>query len=184
MLEDTAAGVSWARDHAAAAHIDANRLVLTGHSAGAYNVLMLTLDPQWLTQAGVPESAVAGTVSLAGPADFYPFTTPTSKNAMSTAADPQATQPIRSARAGAPPVLLLHGTADDVVRIRNSRNLARAIEHAGGEVREIEFDGMGHAGIVMGLSKPFAQHGKVLDPMLAFIRTSLAASVPVQRKTG
>ena len=103
---------------------------------------------------------------------------------MSTAADPQATQPIHFARADAPPILLLHGTADDVVRIRNSRNLARAITQAGGQVREIEFDGMGHAGIVMGLSKPFAQHGKVLDPMLAFIRTSLAASVPVQRKTG
>jgi acetyl esterase/lipase len=182
MLEDTAAGVRWSRDHAGAAHVDARRLVLTGHSAGAYNVLMLTLDPQWLTAAGVPESAIAGTVSLAGPADFYPFTSDSAKNAMRDAADPRTTQPITFARSDAPPILLLHGTADDVVRVRNSRNLARAIEQAGGRVREIEFAGMGHAGIIMALSRPFAQGGKVRAPMLAFIRSSLAASVPVQRE--
>lgn len=182
MLQDTAAGVRWTRDHAAGASIDAKRLVLTGHSAGAYNVLMLTLDPQWLEEAGVPGSAIAGTVSLAGPADFYPFTSASAKNAMAGAPDPKGTQPISFARAGAPPILLLHGTADDVVRVRNSRNLATAITRAGGRVQEIEFDGMGHAGVVMGLSRPFAQGGKVLDPMLAFIRGSLAASVPVQRE--
>ncbi len=183
MLTDTAAGVRWVRDHAAASHIDASRMVLTGHSAGAYNVLMLDLDPQWLAAAGVPESAIAGTVSLAGPADFYPFTTPTSQNAMQTADDPRSTQPITFARAYAPPILLLHGTADDVVRIRNSRNLAKAIRAKGGAVQEIEFDGMGHAGIIMALSKPFAQNGKVLTPLLAFVRERLAAapSVPVQR---
>ena len=185
MLTDTAAGVRWVRDHAAAPHIDASRMVLTGHSAGAYNVLMLDLDPQWLTGAGVPTSAIAGTVSLAGPADFYPFTTPTSQNAMQTAADPRSTQPIAFARADAPPILLLHGTADDVVRIRNSRNLAKAIRAKGGAVQEIEFEGMGHAGIIMALSKPFAQNGKVLTPLLAFVRERLAAapSVPVQRES-
>jgi acetyl esterase/lipase len=186
MLEDTAAGVRWTRDHAAAAGIDAARLTLTGHSAGAYNVLMLTLDPQWLAQAGVPGAAIAGTVSLAGPADFFPFTSDSAKNAMASAADPAATQPITFARGDAPPILLLHGTADDVVRVRNSRNLARAIEAKGGRVHELEFPGMGHAGIIMALSKPFAQDGKVLDPMLRFIRAPGApgeASVPVQRQT-
>ena len=183
MIEDTAAGIRWARDHAGAARIDADRLIISGHSAGAYNVLMLTLDPQWLAKAGVPERAIAGTVSLAGPADFYPWTSDSARNAMGGAADPQTTQPITFARADAPPILLLHGTTDDVVRIRNSRNLKRAIDRAGGRVREIEFADMGHAGIVMGLSKPFAQGGKVLDPMLAFVRESLSASVPVQRET-
>jgi len=182
MLEDMAAGVRWTRDHAAGEGINADRVVLSGHSAGAYNVLMLTLDSQWLRQAGVPESAVAGTVSLAGPADFYPFTSDSAKNAMGRAPDPKATQPIHFARADAPPILLLHGTADDVVRIRNSRNLAKAIEQAGGRVQEIDFDGMGHAGVVMGLSRPFAQDGKVTGPMLAFIRSALAASVPVHRE--
>jgi acetyl esterase/lipase len=194
MLEDTAAGVRWTRDHAAVAGANARKVVLIGHSAGAYNVLMLTLDPQWLAHAGVPESAIAGTVSMAGPADFYPFTSDSARNALGTAADPALTQPIHFARAGAPPILLLHGTTDDVVRVRNSRNLLAAMRKVDGAVEEREYPGMGHAGIIMALSRPFAQGGIVRDPLLAFIRRSLAggkgiiapasgetASVKVQR---
>ncbi|QDM41143.1 alpha/beta hydrolase [Altererythrobacter sp. TH136] len=182
MLKDSAAGVRWARDHAAAAQVSADKLVLAGHSAGAYNVLMLTLDPQWLAEAGVPERAIAGTVSLAGPADFYPFTSDSARNAMAGVTDPRTTQPINFARADAPPILLLHGTDDTVVRVRNSRRLASALKSAGGRVQEVEFEGMGHAGIIMALSKPFAQGGKVLDPLLAFAAQARGASVPVQRE--
>lgn len=181
MLQDTAAGMRWVRDHAAANGMSADGLTLIGHSAGAYNVLMMGLDPQWLEGAGVPQSAVEGVASLAGPADFYPFTSDSAKNALGNAPDPQLTQPIRFVRSDAPPILLLHGTTDDVVRVRNSRNLAAALRKAGGRVEEIEFEGMGHAGIVMGLSKPFAQNGKVTGPLLAFMRAP--ASVPVQRES-
>jgi len=187
MLEDTAAGVRWARDRAADAGVRADGIVLSGHSAGAYNVLMLTLDRQWLARTGVPETAIAGTVSLAGPADFFPFTRDSARNALGHVADPRTTQPVTFARAEAPPILLMHGTADTVVRVRNSRRLAKALRAAGGQVEEVEFDGMGHAGIVMGLSKPFAQSGKVLTPFVAFARKSQTqrppASVPVQRET-
>ena len=181
MLEDSAAAVRWVRDNAAKAGVAADNMILTGHSAGAYNVLMLGLDPQWLGAAGVPESSIAGVVSLAGPADFYPWTSDSAVNALGNAQDPQATQPVNFARADAPPILLLHGTADDVVRPKNSAALARALKAAGGRVQVEEFEGMGHAGIIMALSKPFAQDGKVLDPMLAFMRQPAAApSVPVQ----
>lgn len=184
MLTDTAAGVRWARDHAMESGVRADPMVLAGHSAGAYNVLMLGLDPQWLSQAGVPQSAIGGIVSLAGPADFYPFTSDSAKNALGHVADPRTTQPIEFARADAPPILLLHGTADTVVRVRNARNLARAIGAAGGTVEQREYEGMGHAGIVMGLSRPFAQGGIVSDVLVDFARKRTAPpSVPVQRET-
>lgn len=186
MLQDSAAGVRWTLDHAAAAGARSDSAVLMGHSAGAYNVLMLGLDPQWLAAGGVPQSAVTGVVSLAGPADFYPFTSDSARNALGNAPEPELTQPIAFARGDAPPILLLHGAADTVVRPRNSRRLAAAIEVKGGRVDAIEFAGMSHAGIVMGLSRPFAQGGKVLDPILMFLRAHSGtrespASVPVQR---
>ena len=53
---------------------------------------------------------------MAGPADFYPFTSDSARNALGHVADPAITQPIAFARAGAPPLLLMHGTADTVVR--------------------------------------------------------------------
>lgn len=189
MLEDTAAGVRWVRDHASAKGVRTDRIALAGHSAGAYNVLMLALDPRWLAGAGVPRDSIGGVVSLAGPADFYPFTSDSARNALGHAPDPALTQPIHYAAGDAPPVLLLHGTADDVVRIRNSRRLAEAIRRAGGRVEMRAYDGMGHAGVIMGMSKPFAQGGIVRDPVVRFLRSATAtanpstASVPVQRET-
>lgn len=180
MLEDSAAALRWVRDTAGRARIDADRMVLIGHSAGAYNVLMLGLDPQWLAAAGVPARSVAGIVSMAGPADFFPFDKESSIAAFGHVADGRITQPIAFARADAPPILLLHGTADDVVRPYNSRNLEQAIRAAGGDAQGIEFDGMSHAGLIMGLSKPFEQGGRVLDPILRFLRERREASVPVQ----
>jgi len=184
MLEDTAAGIRWTLDKAGTGDLNRNPIALAGHSAGAYNVLMMGLDPQWLRTAGVRPDAIGGIVSMAGPADFYPFTSDSARNALGSAPDPLVTQPIHFARSDAPPILLLHGTADTVVRPRNSRRLAAALRKAGGEVEEREFEGMGHAGIIMGLSKPFAQGGIVREPMVAFLRQATTPpSVPVQRET-
>lgn len=192
MLEDSAEGVAWAARTAPTRNIGDHGIVLMGHSAGAYNVLMLGLDPQWLRQAGVPEAEISGIVSLAGPTDFYPFTSDSARAAFG-AADPIAqTQPITFARGDAPPILLLTGTEDTSVKPRNSRVLAGAIAAKGGTAEKEEFAGMSHAGIIMALSKPFAQGGKVTDPIVRFIEglpqslpqpqpaANAEASVPVQ----
>ena len=185
MLEDTAAGIRWTLRQSDKASLQTNRIALAGHSAGAYNVLMMGLDPQWLSGAGIAPERIGGIVSMAGPADFYPFTSDSATNALGNAPDARLTQPIHFARADAPPILVLHGDADTVVRPRNSRRLAAALREVGGEVVEREFEGMGHAEIIMALSKPFAQGGKVREPMIDFLSqsTTPAPSVPVQRET-
>jgi acetyl esterase/lipase len=66
-LEDSAAAVRWARDNARRYGGDPDRIVLVGHSAGAYNASMLALDRRWLEAAGVPASAIRGWAGLAGP---------------------------------------------------------------------------------------------------------------------
>lgn len=186
MLDDTAAGIRWSLDQGAKAGVRTDRVALAGHSAGAYNVLMMGLDPKWLAAAGVSRDAVGGVVSMAGPADFYPFTSDSARNALGHVPDPRTHQPVAFARQDAPPILVLHGTADTVVRVRNARRLAQALRKVGGQVETREYEGMGHAGIIMALSKPFAQNGIVREPLLAFARTATSpapASVPVHRET-
>lgn len=175
MLQDSAAGLAWLTRHARQHGVAGTRAVLAGHSAGAYNAVMLALDPQWLTKAGVSASAVAGVVGLAGPYDFYPFTSDSGRNALGHVQPPAATQPISFVRADIPPLLLMSGTADTVVRPRNSRVLDRAIHAAGGPSEAILFDGMGHAGIVMALSKPFSQNDVVTRELIGFARARLAS---------
>jgi acetyl esterase/lipase len=57
-VEDCAAAVAWAHANAAAHGGDPNRIVIVGHSAGAYNTMMLALDARFLANAGVPPAAI------------------------------------------------------------------------------------------------------------------------------
>ncbi len=169
MLEDSAAALRWIVENAPAQDFDTDRIVVMGHSAGAYNALMLGLDPQWLAGHGLPRDAVDGVISLAGPADFYPFDKDSSRNAFGHAENPLATQPVTFAQRGSPPVLLLHGDADTVVRPRNSRALHAALQKAGAQNELIEFPGMSHAGIIMAFARPFDGKREVLRPVEAFL---------------
>ena len=52
-IEDAARAVRWAQDHAASFGGDPRRIDLSGHSAGAYIVAMLSLDRHYLADAEV-----------------------------------------------------------------------------------------------------------------------------------
>lgn len=182
MLEDSADGLAKALEMGAQTGLTTERVVLAGHSAGAYNAVMLALNPQYLRKAGVFEERVAGVIGLAGPYDFYPFTSESARDALGNAADPTATQPITFARGDGPPMLLMTGDEDDRVKPRNTRVLARAVRAEGGRANAIIIPDMGHAGIIMAFSKPF-ERDAVMDPVATFAERVLgsSASVPVQR---
>lgn len=184
MLQDSAKGLAWVRTHIAEHGGDPERVVAMGHSAGAYNAVMLALDPQWLAQEGVPPDFLKGVVALAGPYDFYPFTSKSTQSAFGDAADPQATQPIRFARAGTPPLLLASGDADTTVRPRNSLALAKALTAAGNPHQALLFKDMGHAGIIMKLAAPWNRDRRVEQAVDAFLAERQAASAPVQANEG
>jgi acetyl esterase/lipase len=168
-LQDAAAAVAWTRANAARLGGDADRIVLAGHSAGAYLAVMLALDARWLAAAGADADAVKAVAGLAGPYDFYPFTTDASRQAFGQAAEPAATQPVNHARADAPPLWLAAGTADTIVRPRNSESLARRQRSLGGRVAFVQYDGLDHYDIVMALSRPFRGKAPVLDDAAAFL---------------
>ncbi len=169
-LQDCAAAVRWVQDNAAQYGGDPNRIVLAGHSAGAYNAIMLALDSDYLTQAGVQMARVRGAVGLAGPYDFLPFDVPATQDAFGQAADPQRTQPVHFARADAPPLLLLWGDADTTVGPRNIESLARAVRAAGGVVEAKTYEGIDHAEILLALSRPFRDRAPVLADLTGFAR--------------
>jgi acetyl esterase/lipase len=181
MLTDSAAGLRAVLDAAGGRHIDTARVALMGHSAGAYNVAMLTLDPRWLAGARVDASVLKGTVVLAGPSDFYPFVKSSSRAAMGHWPRPEETQPVNFARAGAPPLLLLHGTEDTSVRPRNSTILAKAMTARGAPTRATLIEGMGHNGLIITLARPFDRDRRVANAVFPFLARVLPASSPVKR---
>ena len=100
-----------------------SRLVLMGHSAGAYNAAMLALDPRWL---GDDRRAVRGLIGLAGPYDFLPFSGKVERAAFAGVVDPRSTQPVNVAGPGDPPAFLATGDEDKLVRPRNSDALVKS----------------------------------------------------------
>lgn len=175
-LQDGAEAVAWTRDNASRFGGDPGRIGFAGHSAGAYTAVMLALDEQWLRAAGVDPSIVKAAVGLSGPYDFYPFTTRRSIDAMGGAPDPLATQPIRFARADAPPLLLVTSTLDDTVRPRNALNLTARLRALSAPVELRNYPGQTHEDVVMALSKPFRDKAPVLADMRAFLDRGLASS--------
>lgn len=168
-LNDSAQAVRWAVDHAAAYGGDASRIVLLGHSAGAYNAVMLGLEPSYLRSAGVDPARIAGVVGIAGPYDFLPL-----KGHMADVfgvGDAAATQPVRLARAGAPPMLLVTGAADEVVDPHETASLDAALRAAGGQVESRSYPGIGHNEIMAAMSRPFRDRASVLADITEFMNT-------------
>jgi acetyl esterase/lipase len=167
-IDDCALGVKWVTEHVAAYGGDPSRIVLSGHSAGAYNVIMLALDQRYLRNVGVNASAIRGFAGLAGPYDFLPFDVDSTRNAFGQAPDPQATQPIHFARADGPPLLLLWGDRDTTVRRRSIAGMERAARAAGEAVEAKIYPRVDHVGIMLALSVPFRGNAPVLADVTEF----------------
>jgi acetyl esterase/lipase len=183
MLEDGAAALRWVANNARAKGGDPARVVLMGHSAGAYNAVMLGLDQRWLSAQGLSYNALRGVVGLAGPYDFYPFESEATKLSFGKAPNPEETQPVVHARAGGPPLLLVHGTADTRVRPRNSVELARTMTRAGAPTHAVLLDGVTHEGLIMLFARPFSHDPRALDAVLPFL-AKVTASPAVKAQGG
>ena len=170
-LNDGALALKWLQDHAGAYGGDSRRLFVMGHSAGAYNAVMLALDGQLARKANVDRSRIKGGIGLAGPYDFLPLDDPATINAFGRWPELAQTQPVNHVTAAAPPMFLAHGEADTTVFPRNTRSLAARLRAAGRSVEEHIYPGISHAGILTALSRPFRSSAPVLDDVERFIRT-------------
>lgn len=181
-LEDSAAAVAWTAQNIGDYGGDPARIALSGHSAGAYNAVMIALDPQWMRAAGSDASVIRGVAALAGPYDFYPFEPGGRADvAMGDIRPIERTQPIRFVRPDAPPLWLGHGSADTVVRVRNSRRLAAAMQRVGGSTELRVYDGLSHNDLVMALTGPLQFKGPTILPeMTEFLRETTARRVSEQ----
>lgn len=172
-LDDGAEAVAWTQDNIAQYRGDPSRIAFMGHSAGAYQAIMLALDSKRLVAAGADPANVKAAVGLSGPYDFYPFTSERSIDAMSHWPRPEETQPITFARADAPPLLLVTSDGDETVRPKNANNLATKLRGVGAYADVINYGPLSHEEVVMALSVPFRDKGPVLEDSVRFLHRNL-----------
>jgi acetyl esterase/lipase len=174
-LEDGAAAVRWTLSHIAEYGGDPAKVSLMGHSAGAYNAMMLTLDPKWLGDA---RQRIVSTVGLAGPYDFLPLVDPELKIIFATEPDLARTQPIFYVDGTAPPVLLVTGRLDTIVSPANVTRLAARIRQHGGAVDTEFYSLLGHITLIGSFARPLRFVTPVLDDVTRFLSAPHAAPRP------
>ena len=142
-LEDVAAAVGWVRDNATRYGLDAGRVFLWGDSAGGHLALLaaLTGSKAQGVVAWFPVTDLLGMPSDVAAAGASPDAGPDSREAQLLGAPARSrpdlarqASPLTYASAGAPPILLMHGDADDMVPAAQSVRLADALRAAGATV--------------------------------------------------
>jgi acetyl esterase/lipase len=170
-LQDNARALAWTRAHAAEYGGDPAKLFLMGHSAGAYDVAMLTLDRRWLGAVGLdPRRDLRGAIGLAGPYDFLPLHSEELKTIFGPPEGRPATQPISYVDGQAPPMLLATDTADKVVDPGNTARLAARLRERGGAVEVRDYPGLSHVLVIGAIAAPLRFLAPVLKDASAFIR--------------
>ncbi|MDR3417445.1 MAG: alpha/beta hydrolase [Nevskia sp.] len=177
-LDDCARALVWAHAHAAAYGADPAKLVVMGHSAGAYNAAMLALDPDLLRRSGGDRAWLRGMVGLAGPYDFLPITDPVLQELFGPRESWPLTQPIHYADGSGPPLLLLAGDDDDVVYVKNTNNLYERIRGEGGAAEKVTYPRMGHVKIIALMASRLPGHQELIDHVAGFVRGVTAVPAP------
>jgi acetyl esterase/lipase len=159
-IEDCAAATEFVMTHIGKHGGDRESVFLMGHSAGAYNAMMVALAHD------APE--VAGVIGLAGPYDFLPIKDPVIKAIFAGPSDITETQPITYAHGAAPPMFLATGARDRTVLPRNSTAIAARLRQAGGVVDTRIYPKLGHISLLLALLPYFAWRAPVMKDILAF----------------
>jgi acetyl esterase/lipase len=173
-LADCAAATAFIINNIAQHGGNAQEIFLIGHSAGAYNAVMLALAPKFLNDAGTSSDHLAGAVGISGPYDFLPLRDPIIKDIFSPPSDIVLTQPITYARESAPPLLLLHGGRDTTVLPRNTTALGAKLRHVGGVVETKIYPKLSHIDIILTALPLFAWRAPVFPGIFAFLAACTA----------
>jgi acetyl esterase/lipase len=142
-VADVRAAIGWVREHADAYGMDAERVFAWGDSAGGHLALLAALTGSGVqgVVAWFPVTDLPGLASDVAAAGGQPDPGPESREALFLGAPAASVpgvareaSPVTYASAAAPPVLLMHGAADNLVPPAQSIRLAGALTEAGARV--------------------------------------------------
>ena len=189
-LEDVKCAVRWLRAHAKEYRVDPARIMAFGDSAGAFLAALLGVtagQPQWEGQGGHAEqsSAVCAVVGISGIYDLAlgyqnsvhlrPQEGEAVRNMLKAVlgGNPQQmperyrdASPINQVNRNSPPMMLVHGTADELIAIEQSERFAEKLKEAGVPAELLRIESGAHCSFGKD-----SEH--VLRKMEAYVKKSL-----------
>lgn len=130
-LNDVTEAIKWLQEHADTYHIDPNKIVLAGGSAGGHLAMMAAYTN--------PDLNIKGVVNLYGPSDLttdYAIETPSVIKLIGKSYEEapelyKKASPVSYINKDIPPTLTFQGTLDELVPYEQSDNLDKKIREAG-----------------------------------------------------
>lgn len=147
-IEDAAASVAWVLEHIEDYQGDADKVFVSGHSAGGYLASMVGLDAQYLRAQGHSPQDLAGLMPISGQTVTHGQVR-TERGLPSNRPLVDAAAPVFHVSADAPPFLAIAGSDDLPARPEENRYFVaamRAVNHS--DVTYLEFEGRNHGTIV------------------------------------
>tara|TARA_R100001163_G_C5054212_1_gene190755 strand:+ start:396 stop:1265 length:870 start_codon:yes stop_codon:yes gene_type:complete len=170
-IKDNAAAVAWTQQQIDQYGGDPKRVYLAGHSAGAYNALLLGLDTRYLKDAGAVPGDIVGLIGISGPYDFDPKEYKVTRDAFAGSLDDPDVSPVKFVSGDTPPTLLFHGEDDRTVLPKNTRVLAAALTEAQRPAETHFYPDLSHADTVLALSTLLRGKAPILDEIKRFIQS-------------
>ena len=169
-IKDNAAAVAWTQHQIDHYGGDPERVYLAGHSAGAYNALLLGLDTQYLKESGAVPEDIVGLIGISGPYDFDPKEYKVTRDAFAGSLDDPNVSPVNFINADTPPILLFHGEADTTVLPKNTRVLAAGLAETDRPVETHFYSDLSHADTILALSTLLRGKAPILEEIKDFIQ--------------
>jgi len=154
MIDDVAAAVSWTIANIDQYSGNPKRIILGGQSAGAQLSAMAFMNPAVLGKFQHSSAELCGYYGISGVYDInaqYAFeqahgrTAPVMTAVMGGQANFTATSPTSYIRADLPPMLIIHGDADETVPLSMSQDFVTALKQAGVTADLHVYPGRGHS---------------------------------------
>ncbi|MBI5395964.1 MAG: alpha/beta hydrolase [Verrucomicrobia bacterium] len=161
-VEDCAAALAWACNHATELGGDKNRVFLSGHSAGAHLAALLGTDPAYLQKHELKSGDLAGVI----PVDTASFDLTSADNEKlvknfirnSFGEDPQvlkSASPLHHVSSkGRYPAFLIFNTTNRAAAAEGGRKFAEALRGAGCNVRFVAVSNHTHGEMASGMYEP------------------------------
>jgi dipeptidyl aminopeptidase/acylaminoacyl peptidase len=173
MQDDLEDAARWLIDRGIA---DPARIGIYGASYGGYAALMALAKTPELFAAGASLAGVTDLITMLSDDRWYRFddwNTPTVGGRWSDRGQLQETSPVNHADRFRAPVLIAHGTADDVVHVKHAEMMAEALESGNKQVVTLLYPDEVHGFLHERNSIDFH------DQLVAFFALHLAATAPV-----
>lgn len=169
-VEDLLAAMCHLAKDAERWHIDPHRMYLCGQSSGGH-IALLTALSRLDEIAAAPDYTLRGVIGISAPTDLSLCGGQPSLDLLGVSSLEEAPERVAAASCGPyitasaplPRILLIHGTADDVVPMDHSDRLHRQLLAARKRVEFLQVTGAGHGG-------PWLWRTPLLQRVMKFIR--------------